>query len=184
MDVKAAYKKLYIPLSDDDIRKAVPYAPIVRYEELAEYDSIEELLPESRSAIVLFVATEGPSSGHWCAVMRSDMNIYFFDSYGLRPDKNLLFAPRNLRKGLNQSKPHLSYLLNHALKTGFKISFNEVKYQSDNVSIQTCGRWVVSRISFNKYEQNNEPENYKKLIQDKMKSYEVFSDLLICLLVP
>jgi hypothetical protein len=184
MDVKAAYEKLYIPLSDDDIRKAVPYAPIVRYEELVDYDRIEELLPERRSAIVLFVATEGRASGHWAALMRSDSHIMFFDSYGLRPDKNLLFAPKNLRKGLNQDKPHLSYLLNHALKDGFKVSFNETKYQSDNVSIQTCGRWVVSRISFNKYEVNNTPENYKKLIQQKMKAYEAFSDLLICMLVP
>ena len=184
MDYKEAYKKLYIPLSDDDVRRIVPYAPIVRYSDLINYNRIEELLRDDRSAVVLFVATVDKNQGHWTALMRSDDNIYFFDPYGLRPDKNLLFAEKNLRKGLGQSKPHLSYLLNKALKSGFKVSFNEVKYQSSNPSFQTCGRWVCSRISFNKYEIDNKPEVYKQLIQEKIKSYEIFSDLLICLLVP
>ena len=37
----------------------------------------------------------------------------------------------------------------------------------------TCGRWIVSRISFNKHEVNNTPENYKKLIEKHMKDYEL-----------
>ena len=42
---------------------------------------------------------------------------------------------------------------------------------------------MVSRISFNKYEVNNTPENYKKLIEKYMKHYELTPDLVICKLV-
>ncbi len=182
--MKDLYDKLYIPLSDDQIRKLLPDVPIVRYEELDQYETIEHLLPNARSAIVLFVAVDGPSQGHWTALMRSNDRIMYFCSYGTRPDKNLLWAPKYLRKTLGQNIPYLSYLLNKAIDDGFKVSFNEVKYQSPDPSIQTCGRWVVSRIQFNQYEIKNTPNNYKKLIKKYMKEYELSSDLVICKLVP
>ena len=181
--MKEIYEKLYIPLSDEEIKKLVPYAPIVIYEDLENYNTIEELLPNKRSAIVLFVKTFAENSGHWVALLRNDKNIYYFDSYGLRPDKALSFSPKELRRGFGQKIPLLSHLLNQALDDGYEVSFNEVKYQDKNPAVMTCGRWIVSRISFNKHEVNNTPENYKKLIETKMKNYELTPDLVICKLV-
>jgi hypothetical protein len=177
------YDKLFQPLSDLELRKLLPPdVPIVRYEELEKYDTIEELLPNARSAIVLFVSTVEKDSGHFTALMRSNKRIMFFDPYGLRVDKNLLFAKKHLRKEFNQNIPFLSYLLNKAKDDGFKVSFNEVKYQSNDKHIQTCGYWCASRINFNKYEVNNSPENYKKLISKFMKDYNVGSDLAVIML--
>ena len=161
MNNNAIFERLYIPVSDEEIHKLLPDSPIITYEELEKYENIEHLLPNKRSSVVLFVKTMADNAGHWCGLMRSDNNIYYFDSYGLRPDKNLAFAPEELRKDFGQNIPLLSYLLNKAVDDGFDVSFNEVKYQSDEKTIMTCGRWVVSRINFNTYEVDNRPEIYK-----------------------
>jgi hypothetical protein len=173
------YDKIYEPLSDEDLRKMLPDVPIVRYEDLEDVEDIREILNAERSAFVLFVATVAENGGHWTALLRNRNKIYYFCSYGTRPDKNLLWAPKNLRKGFGQNIPYLSYLLNKAKDDGFKVSFNEVQYQSKNPDIQTCGRWVASRILFHKYEVNNSPENYKKMITKFMKENELTSDLTI-----
>jgi hypothetical protein len=177
------YDKLFTPLGDDQIKKALPDVPIVRYEELEKYNSIEQLLPKARSAAVIFLATTSPNKGHWFAVMRSKKKIYYFDAYGKRPDKNLEFTPKNLRKEFGQNIPYLSYLLNKAIDDGFKVSFNEVQYQSSDPAIQTCGYWIISRILFNLYEVNNNPRSYRKLIKKLMKEHELTSDLLIVKLI-
>lgn len=175
--------KIFTPLGDDEISAALPGVPIVKYEDLERFNTIEELLPNERSAAVIFISTVSKNQGHWFAVMRSNRNIYYFDAYGKRPDKNLLFAKKNLRKQFGQNIPYLSYLLNKAIDDGFKVSFNEVNYQSDRPEIQTCGRWIISRIKFNQYEVHNTPENYKKYIQKVMKNYNLSSDLAIVKLV-
>jgi hypothetical protein len=177
-------QKILTPLSDEEMQEALPNVPILRYEELEEFESIEQLLPKNRSAAVIFISTTSENSGHWFAVMRSGKRIYYFDAYGKRPDKNLLFTPKHLRKEFGQSIPYLSYLLNKALDDGFKVSFNEVKYQDENPAIQTCGRWIISRINFNLYEKNNTPANYKKMIKKMMKHYSLSPDMTICKLVP
>ena len=184
MDNNAIYERLYIPLSDDQIHKLLPDSPIIIYEDLEKYNSIEHLLPNKRSSVVLFVKTMADNAGHWCGLARSENNIYYFDSYGLRPDKALSFAPKELRKDFGQNIPLLSYLLNKAVDSGFDVSFNEVKYQDENPAIMTCGKWVVSRLNFNTYEVDNRPEIYKKLIEKYMKDWQLTSDLVICRLVP
>ena len=175
--------KIFQPVADDELAQALPGVPIVKYEDLERFNSIEELLPNVRSAAVIFIATVSRNQGHWFAVMRSKRNIYYFDAYGKRPDKNLLFAKKNLRKEFGQNIPYLSYLLNKAVDDGFKVSFNEVQYQSDRPEIQTCGRWIASRILFNQYEVKNSPANYKKYIEKFMHDNELSSDLAIVKLV-
>lgn len=177
-------QKLLTPLANDEIEAALPGVPIVKYEDLDKINSIEELLPNKRSAVVIFISVGAKNIGHWFALMRSNRHIYYFDSYGKRPDKNLLFAKKNLRRAFNQNIPYISYLLNKAKDDGFKVSFNEVKYQSENPAVQTCGRWILSRINFNQFEVNNTPENYKKLISKVMKDHGLSSDMAIVYLVP
>ena len=115
-------KKVYEPLSDLDMHKALPDVPLLTYEELGKYESIEQLLPAKRDAIILFVQLTTDSSGHWQAITRSNNNIHFFDSYGTRPDKALSWIDKYMRKELNETVPYVSYLLNKA-----KSSFSEKK---------------------------------------------------------
>ncbi len=73
--------------------------------------------------------------------------------------------------------------MNKAVDDGFKVSFNEVKFQSDNPAVQTCGRWILSRIMFNQYEVRNTPANYKKYIEKIMKDNELNADMAIVKLI-
>jgi hypothetical protein len=169
-----------IPISNYDIKKYLKNVNIINYGDLGHYDNITELLPKEIDAVVLFVKTTTHTNGHWCCVMRNKKNIYYFDSYGLRVDKNLLFQEdKNIRKKLNQNIPHLSFLFNDALKRGFRVYFNEVKYQDDDKAFgsASCGRWVVYRIL--KHFEGYTPKKFKNHILSLIKKYELKPDYII-----
>jgi len=171
------YENAEISLSDLDVKQNLPNVKIVKYEELKNYNSIQELLPNKVDAIV-----NRPNCGHWLAILRNINQIHFFDSYGYRPDKQLLWTEKYMRKELNQDFPFLSLLLNKAVDDGFKVSFNEVQYQKKDDGINTCGRWVIYRIR--DFLQNRRtPQQFKKHIESLIKSYELIPDLIITKLV-
>jgi hypothetical protein len=180
--MKEIYDRLYISMGDDEIRKYLPRVPILKYIDLQKYDRITDLLREPRSCAVILVELS-TNVGHWIALIRNGNNIYFFDPYGYRPDKQLLWVPKYMRAALGQNVPFISYLLNRALSDGFKVSFNEIDYQSKSENIATCGRWVVSRCLFALHERDPTPEQYYKLIKKFMKDYGLSPDLVICKLV-
>jgi hypothetical protein len=172
------------PISNVDINKYLKNVNIVNYSDLGNYETITDLLPKQIDAVVLFVKTMSNSMGHFCSIMRNKNNIYYFDSYGLRVDKNLMFQKsKYIRKELDQNIPHLSYLFNQAIKNGFKIFFNEVKYQDDNKSFgsATCGRHSVYRIL--KHFEGYTPLEYKKHIESLVEKYELKPDFIITKLI-
>ena len=121
------------------------YGRILLYKDLDKYSSIEQLLPGPKSFAVIYVAVNRMNeTGHWVVVLRNGQRIYFFDSFGFRPDRHLKWTKKQLRKSLGQDEPHLSQLLNDALKKKFNVTFDENGYQSKNSD--TCGRWVVARV--------------------------------------
>jgi hypothetical protein len=71
--------------------------------------------------------------------------IYYFDSYGARPDQPLSLISQNTKKMCNETENFLSQLI---LKSGFNVDFNTAKLQGDNNEICTCGRWVICRCIF------------------------------------
>ena len=172
--------KAYESLSDLDMHKALPNVPILTYEELGKYKNIEALLPKVRDAIILFVELS-QGVGHWQSITRSDNNIYFFDSYGTRPDKALLWIDKYMRKELNEQVPYVSYLLNEALSAGFNVSFNSFSYQNKkNTSISTCGRWCIAWVKWNNNQGNNSPKAFNKYIKKYSKDHELNYDLCVC----
>jgi hypothetical protein len=133
------------PMSDSDIRIYLPSARIVEYPELSNYNSIEELLPDEKSYIILMYK-QSPQYGHWVAVMREPNNIFsYFDPYGLTVDAPLKYwntKPQN--KKLGQSALFLSNLFD---ETKHKVMFNDVNYQSSyNKLTSTCGAHCIFRI--------------------------------------
>jgi hypothetical protein len=172
------------PISNIDIKKYLKNVNIINYGDLGHYDKITDLLPKQIDACVIFVKTTTHLSGHWCAILRKNQNIYYFDAYGLRVDKNLFFQENSfIRNQLNQNIPHLSYLLNDAIKRGFKVFFNEVKYQDDNKAFgsATCGRWVVYRIL--KHFEGYTPKTFKNHIKKLVEKYELKPDFIITKLI-
>lgn len=141
------------PLGDDDIKKFLPDAKIIKYSELKNYDSITDLLPNNKSYVIILYENE-PNSGHWTAIMRykkdDEEYIEFFDSLADdgKPDSELKWIPKEQNIKLGQGKK----LLTEKLKKGnIPVIYNKLKFQSegnqkDGHNINTCGKHCVFRI--------------------------------------
>ena len=112
---------------------------ILTYPQLRNYNSIHEILPESKSACFILIKTSF-HSGHWTVICRNDNNLYYFDSYGVRPDEELKHIHKDLRYELGEGHHYLTTLLD---TNDFKVSYNQYQYQSYHEDINTCGKWCV-----------------------------------------
>lgn len=177
------YEKMSAPLGDADIRKLLNNkVDVIVYEELEKYKSIEQLLPGPKSAvIILYQRQEG--YGHWCFLGRYNKSILFFDPLGNRPDKQLLWTPKYLRKDLGQDIPHVSELLNFALDNGFRVTFSEIKFQKDADAVNTCGRHCVMIARYWFRSKNPTLKGYLRYMNDLMKHYELNYDLIVSKLI-
>ncbi len=157
----------------------MPGIRIVTYEDLAKIDRITDLLKRKKDALILLFESE-PNVGHWIAIMRENNKIIFFDPYGYRPDRFLVYTPQNLRKQLNQDTPHLTVLLNQAVDDGFKVVFNEYEFQNRrNLAYATCGRWIVSVIQYFQARKKPTLKGFHKLVMRLCKLYDLVPDLMI-----
>jgi len=164
--------KVIQPLGDGDIKSHLPNIKVITYEELENYNRIEELLPRSKDAVViLYQKNEG--YGHWVCICRDNMKITFFDPLGYRPDKQLLWTERYLRKKVGQSIPFMSHLLNKALKHGYKVTFNVFKFQKESSEVNTCGRHVVSYIKYWMKTANPNIKDYLQIQNQLKDTYEL-----------
>ena len=112
---------------------------IITYPELAGYNNIKELLPEEISACFILIETSD-NTGHWTVVARYYDRIYYFDSYGVKPDGELTHISKSLRYQLGEDH---HYLLNLLSKTDMQVYYNNFQYQSYHADINTCGKWCV-----------------------------------------
>ena len=64
------------PMDDGDIRSYFPNAKVLRYADLADYDSIQELLPASKSYAFLLYQHR-PNDGHFTCLMRYGNTVEF-----------------------------------------------------------------------------------------------------------
>ena len=129
------------PLGDDDLRRYLPDALILKYSKLARYKSIDELLPGQMNYCILLYE-DSPNKGHWVCVSKYDNTVEFFDSYGGAPDTQLNWNAEIINQKLNQ-KPFLTNLFDSST---YDIIYNPIDYQGDHDDINTCGRHCVFRI--------------------------------------
>ncbi len=152
-------------LGDDDIKNLLPDAKIIDYEQLKNYNSIDELLPNDKDYIIILYEHE-QNSGHWVLVSKNNGKIEFFCSYGITPDHQLKWVDYNTRKELGSDVPHLSYLFDSC---PYEVIYNEIPYQSEDQSIATCGKYCVVRVKtmkqgiplekFQKFMKSSKPKN-------------------------
>jgi len=135
-------KKLQYFITDDDIKRWIPDSEnkIIKYSDLANYNSLEELLPNNIDFRIILVESE-LNSGHWTCIMRKGNKYETFDSYGGSIDHELKFIPNSKKQYLGEDKNYLGGLLK-----GHKIIYNKKKLQAENDNICTCGRHVIARI--------------------------------------
>jgi hypothetical protein len=139
--LKKYQKELAYMMSDKDFSLILGSGiehHIIKYSELANYNNIEELLPNDKDYKIILVETKR-NSGHWTAVIRNKNVIEYFDSYGIRPDGEFRFISMIMQKLLGESKHFLSKLLKD---TKLKVEWNNIEFQQDGSNVCTCGRWV------------------------------------------
>lgn len=147
---------------------------VMTYTDLTKYNNIEDLLKPYGSVVILYMTKQ--NYGHWTLLFKQKPKLLsFFDSYGYMPDSEIKFIPEYFRKISNQDYPHLTALLYDAAKKGYKVEYNEYKYQSKISKIRTCGRYVVARLMFKHL--NNE-EFHKLLTRDKTYDPDFYVTLL------
>ncbi len=167
------------PLGDDDIRYYFPEARILKYNQLVQYPTIEDLLPENQDFCFLLYE-DSPNKGHWVLILRNNDQIEYFDSYGGKVDSPLEWTPCSTRHQLGQTVPYLSNLLN---KSPFEVVYNPIAYQEDKQDINTCGRHAVARVCSRFGPDNMDLPNYYKLLRFWKKQTEASYDTIISALV-
>lgn len=126
--------------SEDDIRALCGNIPILRYPELANMSEPEDLFQGNVGAALLFL-TDGPSDGHWIAVLDKPDHYEVFDSFGSAIDGQRNWLDKSSLLEFGQTAPLLSRLLKGE---GKKVIHNTKKLQKDDAD--TCGRYVAARI--------------------------------------
>jgi hypothetical protein len=138
------------PLSDRDIAKLLGPVPvkIYRYPDLAAAKHIEECLDALGRCVILYLIN-GPNSGHWQCLWRSEpKTINFFDSYGARPDEAFTWTTDAQERRVGQTRRELTRLLDDAVRRGYRVTYSPTQFQKDGPDYATCGRHVVARLLF------------------------------------
>lgn len=162
MEEQLAQIKAY-SLSDKDINALLePDTEIITYPQFADYDNILDCFDAEGRCVFLFLTT-APNAGHWlCMFLRKD-KIEYFDSYGQAPEAQRNWLSKEQLEELGQGKRYLYQLLE---KSGIPVYYNKVAYQTDKEDINTCGRWVCTRL-INKDMSNAEFNDFIKTSMKK-----------------
>ena len=177
-------KKLSEMISSDDFSRFFnnfDMNKIMKYSELENYSSITDLLPDQFDYRFILIE-EKRNSGHWTVLVRNKNNIYYFDSYGVRPDGQWKYISNFIRTMLNQDSNDLTKLLNHAKKEGFNVESNKVKYQSDADGVSTCGRYCICFVKM--IELNYNLNSFENFLDKNCDRYACNYDILMCRLFP
>jgi hypothetical protein len=137
-------KNLKISMTGQDIKNYLPNCKMIEYNDLAEYNNINDLLTKPIDYVIILIETIADNVGHWVAVLRYGNTIEFFNSYGEAPDvqKNTLISKaKNIEFGQTQN-----YLTNLLVKSNFNIIYNKLQLQKYSNGSTTCGRFCVLRI--------------------------------------
>ena len=132
------------PMDDKDIRHYYPKAPIMKYSDLVNYNSIEALLPADKSFVFLLYQ-HSFNNGHWVLLSRYSPSVFeFFCSYGSKIDEPLTWTRPEQREQLGEAVPYLTNLLK---RWKGRIATNRVKFQEKGSGVATCGAYCVMRTA-------------------------------------
>ena len=151
---------------------------ILKYSELDQFRTIEELLPNDVDYRIILIE-QNPNSGHWTCILRYGKTYEFFDPYGLRFDEELNFISKVKNKLLGQDVKHLTILLNDAKARGWNVIWNKKKLQQLKEGVNTCGRWCLLRITM-LTQFFFDLKEFQDFIENNFKGGSVSRDKMIC----
>jgi len=137
-------KRIETPMSNEDLEKYLAIRPedIIKYSELSNYKTIQQLLPKDNDFRIILIE-EKKNFGHFVSVQRQGKVITYYNSYGAKWDTDWRFIPRLVRIILGQNTNDLTRLFKQAEKDGFKVEYNKKRNQKLSPKIMTCGRHVT-----------------------------------------
>ena len=152
------------PLSDTDLsRYGFDKDKILKYSQLKEYKTIDDVLPKDSDYVILLLENE-PSSGHWTCICKHQNKYTYFNSFGLPYDADLSLVPRMILKILGEDRKEIKRLLN-----GKQMDYNKFVFQG--VKSNTCGRWCVAFLN-SCLNHNMNLDEFKKFIQSMKTKYK------------
>jgi hypothetical protein len=169
-------------ITNHDLDKIIHNVKIVKFADLEKYESIYDLLPKKIDFVVILTETEGVNTGHWQLLLRNNNVFEFFDSYGDEPKTIIKFITKKMNQYLgNDYNKDMGHILK-SIKPTDKLIINKYEFQSDTNDVNTCGRWVASRIiNFMLGMDNKQYINWFKGIKKqnpRLKNDEIISELI------
>ena len=117
-------------------------------QEIAQMSSLAEVFGGNDHAVI-FTATNSPTDGHYQAIfLNKDNQLFFFDSYGMKPPDMILKVEKELGKNWGQNAYALPKLIKQSPYAN-NAFYNDVRYQSTEDNVATCGRYVIVVILLN-----------------------------------
>lgn len=163
-------KESYCLSSDDIYNFFDGKIKILTYKDVDKFNTLDDLLYPWDRVVILF--EKEPRKGHWTSLHRNlKGEIYFFDSYAIKPPNQLKYSS-GMNRYLKQRRDTLLRLFeNHLIK------YNPISLQKWKKGVNTCGRWVIARLSFpelNSYEfanliksQTDDPDKFITEVTNK-----------------
>jgi len=163
-------------VSDTDLKNKIQIpCKVIQLPELNNCNDIIDYLPSDLCCLVMLVETK-PHSGHWTNLIRDNNNLIYFDSYGVKPDGELVNISDH-EKQLLDEKPILTYLLDQAKDDGFRVSYNKTQFQQYGNGINTCGKWVTTIA--NSYASGVNLPQYTKMLKQRKKATGLSFDEIV-----
>ena len=180
-EIEVMKKKLNYSLSDSDLKSILGEdLRIIKYADLDQFKSLNELLPHNNSYLVILIESE-LNSGHWVCTSRRDDTFVLFDSYGCDLRTELDFISRAKNYILGNTKKELTDLIKNT-EDSCEVVYNKERLQSKNSGVASCGRWVCAYLSMFKLGYNL--EEFLEFIYKKCKDTGLPPDIIACQLIP
>lgn len=149
MLIKMYEEELKRMMSDADMNRYFGEGKVIKYSDLVNYDSINDLLQTNKDFRIILTEQE-KNSGHWCAVMKygkGDGNVIeWFDPYGVKPDGQFRYIDTIKKHMLGQAGNPLTKLLTNTKDSNQAVFYNKRRFQVIDDNINTCGRWCIARV--------------------------------------
>jgi hypothetical protein len=178
----------YKALTDLDIKNHLgDNVKIISHQDLKDYKSIDELMPNKRDVVVIIWESK-PNYGHWTLLSKyideytNLKTIEYFDSYSYPINEPLKWIKPKYKNKID-STDYLTPLLLRAENNGYDIIYNAKNFQNKYNDVATCGRHVISRaVSIMKY--NQSLSNYIKMFNELKSTTGFDYDSIVSQLVP
>lgn len=148
---------IYNPRSGDEMQAAITSSPpIYLYSKLCRVFAndplgmLNQLFYNKRNALILLQDPSNMHSGHWLGMSLhpEKKSIYFFSSYGGKPDKekNEWLSDYSLLRS-NQKENVINDALKFLHLRGWHVHYNDFPYQKEGDKTATCGIWTAAFLN-------------------------------------